>query len=195
LLDYLYSTGGLIGLFMASLVGHLTIVFKDVIFVPLLFHMRWQWNPLILGFVGGLGGGIGELGGYFMGRGIGRLTGKESEEKVPKLIEKLGLIGVLISALTPLPDAPLLLVAGSLRLPIILILAVEILGKTILYSLTALAGRTLDPLLLKFFPYPWDSVFILLVSIVFTVIVSWRRSRNAVFSLILKMYERIRKLL
>lgn len=177
-----FAATGLLGLFLASFLGHLTIIFKDVFFVPLLFHIRWSWHPLILGLIGGLGGGVGDLGIYLMGRGVGKITGRDEEKAVPLWIKKLGLLGVFISSLTPLPDAPILMLMGSFRFSIAAILALEVLGKTVLYTLTVMAGRALDPLILRFFPYPWDSIMIFIASVTFTFLVSWKRSRSILLS-------------
>ncbi|NIN51899.1 MAG: hypothetical protein GTN80_01925, partial [Nitrososphaeria archaeon] len=65
---------GLLGVFISSLIGHFSIVVKDIIFVPLFLYMTQFQDPIPLGLAGGIGGGLGELSTYLIGRGMGRFT-------------------------------------------------------------------------------------------------------------------------
>jgi len=162
---------GLLGLFLASFLGHFTIVMKDVFFLPLLLYMSQFWNPLTLGLVGGFGGGLGQLSIYLIGRGVGKFTlNDENRTKIPGWVKKLGLLSVLLSS--PLPDAPVLLLLGSAHFPVSAVLALEIVGKTILYTTVAIAGGVLYSNLAAIVPAPWDSALITLFSLWFSFIVT-----------------------
>jgi hypothetical protein len=67
---------GLLGTFLVSFLGHFSIVMKNMLFVPTFLYMSQFGNPVLLGLAGGLGGGLGELGIYMAGRGIGKLTAR-----------------------------------------------------------------------------------------------------------------------
>ena len=114
---------GLLGVFLASFIGHFSIVLKDIIFIPIFLSVSNFWNPLSLGLVGGLGGGLGELGAYFVGRGVGKFTAnKQKESTIPSWVKKLGLFSVLIFSITPIPDTPVLMLLGSVHFPIFILL-------------------------------------------------------------------------
>jgi len=188
-------TLGLLGVFLASFIGHLSIVMKDIIFVPVLLYVTSFWNPLLLGLVGGLGGGLGELGAYLMGRGISKFTAnKEKEIKLPKWAKKLGLFSVLLFSLTPLPDTPVLVLLGSTRFPILAILALEILGKTILYTGVAIVGGMFYSSLSETVPAPWDSVIIISASLGLSFAVTWERTRTPISRFVQDLVDRIRKI-
>jgi len=188
-------TLGLLGVFLASFVGHLSIVMKDIIFIPVLLYVANFWNPLLLGLMGGLGGGLGELGAYLMGRGIGKFAvDKEKEIKLPRWAKKLGLFSVLLFSLTPLPDTPVLMLLGTTHFPILAVLSLEILGKTILYTGVAVAGGMIYASLSGILPFPWDSVVTILASLGLSLIITWKRTRNPLLRLAQQAVSRIRKL-
>jgi len=187
-------TLGLLGVFLASFVGHLSIVMKDIIFIPVLLYVANFWNPLLLGLMGGLGGGLGELGAYLMGRGIGRFAAdKEKTIKLPKWAKKLGLFGVLLFSLTPLPDTPVLMLLGTTHFPILTVLALEILGKTILYTGVAVVGEMFYSSLSGTVSSPWDSILIISVSLGLSFVVTWERTRTRISKLIQNLVNRFRK--
>lgn len=173
---------GLLGLFLASFLGHFSIVMKDVIFVPLLLYMSQFWDPLTLGLVGGFGGGLGELSTYLIGKGVGKFTLNDvNRTEIPGWVRKLGLFSVLLSSLTPLPDAPVLLLLGSTHFPVSAVLALEIIGKTVLYAGGSMVGGVLYSHLTVILPAPWDSVLIIIISLGFSCIVTWKRTRIPIF--------------
>lgn len=172
---------GLFGVFLASFLGHFSIVLKDIMFVPIFLTTSRVFNPLLLGFVGGSGGGLGELSAYLIGRGIVKFTkSKVNEAKIPSWVEKLGLFSVLVFSVTPIPDAPLLMLLGSARFPVLAVLALEIVGKTILYSMVAVGGGIFYSLLAGVLPVPWDSVVVILASVSLSILVTWKRTREPI---------------
>lgn len=185
---------GLLGVFLASFLGHLSIVLKDVIFIPVFLYVSNFWDPLPLGLIGGLGGALGELGAYWMGRGVGKFTRDEKATAIPKWAKKLGLFSVLLFSLTPLPDTPVLMLLGSAYFPILAVLVLEIVGKTVLYTGVAVAGGMLYSNLNRTFPAPWDSVIIISGSLALSFMVTWERTRTQILRLAQGLVNRIGKL-
>jgi membrane protein YqaA with SNARE-associated domain len=180
---------GLLGVFLASFLGHFSIVLKDVIFIPVFLYVSGFWeNPFSLGFVGGVGGGLGELGAYLIGRGIGKLSeNKQAKTDIPSWVKKLGLLSVLLSSLTPLPDTPVLMLLGTTRFPVLAVLALEILGKTLLYTAVAITGGILSEI--------FSPVIITLGSLSLSIIVTWKRTRAPLVRFAEEMINRLKKLL
>jgi membrane protein YqaA with SNARE-associated domain len=185
----------LLGVFLASLVGHLSIVMKDVIFLPVFLYVSQFWDPLSMGLAGGIGGGIGELGAYLVGRGVGKLkTNAKKDMVVPNWARKLGLFSVLLCSVTPIPDAPVLLLIGSARFPILGVLAMEILGKVFLYTTVAAAGGVLYSSLNAFLPSPWDSVFVISAFVGASLVVSSKRATSFILKLVQVVVDKIQDL-
>jgi membrane protein YqaA with SNARE-associated domain len=185
---------GLLGVFLASFIGHFSIILKDVLFIPIFLYVSNFWDPLSLGLVGGLGGGLGELGAYLVGRGIGKFTAnKQKETTIPKWVKKLGLFSVLLFSITPLPDTPVLMLLGSAHFPILAVLALEIVGKIFLYTSMAAAGGILYSNVSRILPAPWDSVIIASVSLGLSVIITWKRTRTRIFRFAQETINKIRE--
>jgi len=186
---------GLLGVFLASFIGHFSIVMKDILFIPVFLYVSNFWDPLSLGLVGGLGGGLGELGTYLVGRGISKFTAnKQKEATIPSWVKKLGLLSVLLFSITPLPDTPMLMLLGSVHFPILAVLALEIVGKTVLYTTMAAAGVILYSSVSEILPAPWDSVLITSASLGLSVIITWKRTRTRIFRFAQETINKIREL-
>lgn len=185
---------GPFGVFLSSFLGHFSIALKDIMFVPLFLYSTQFHHPLLLGFLGGLGGGLGELSAYLIGRGIFKLAkSKVNETEIPSLVKKLGLFSVLVFSITPIPDAPLLMLLGSTRFPVLAVLALEIVGKTILYSMVAFGGGVFYSLLTEILPVPWDSVVVILASVSLSLIVTWERTRNPIFRFAKNIFDKVKE--
>lgn len=182
-------------MFLASFIGHFSIILKDILFIPIFLSVSNFWDPLSLGLVGGLGGGLGELGAYLVGRGVGKFTvNKQNESTIPSWVKKLGLFSVLISSITPIPDTPVLMLLGSVHFPILAVLALELVGKTFLYTSMAVAGGILYSNVSGILPAPWDSVIIASISLGLSVIITWKRTRTRIFRLAQETINKTRKL-
>jgi len=133
---------GLGGVFAASLLSHATMVARDI-FVPLFLALTPFYSPVILGASAGIGGAIGDIIPYLLGLGVAETVkgkGSRVEDLVGRWIKKYGLWAVLIVAMTPLPDLPIVMLAGTRRLPFAKLVLIEAIGKTILYSIGAFVG-------------------------------------------------------
>jgi membrane protein YqaA with SNARE-associated domain len=173
---------GLLGVMIASMLSHLTVVARDM-FLPLFLPLASVYNPIILGIFAGVGGAFGEVTTYFLGWGVSESVGRISsvEDKISKWINKYGLWAVLLVALTPLPDTPIVILAGSRKLPFRKLLVVEIFGKSILYSVGAVLGRYVYSGLEGFLGTVVTSILIVIGSLIFCIVVTWKPSRDLIF--------------
>ncbi|MEM1581459.1 MAG: hypothetical protein QXK89_02980 [Candidatus Bathyarchaeia archaeon] len=171
---------GILSVFLAALFSHLTIVARGL-FLPLFFSLTSMHNPLTLGLAAGLGGGLGELVAYYWGLGIKEaLNPNEQTSSLPKWAEKYGSLMLLLFASSPLPDTPIVLLAGSLRFPLWKLMLIQITGKSILYSFGAIVGGFIFMELKSAFEEVIASTIILIASIVLCIIVSWNKSREKI---------------
>ena len=104
------------------------------------------FSPLILGIAAGAGAGIGELSGYFFGRGGRHILKKLKKEQAEKIegfaqrLKKEGFIALIIFAFLPLPFDLAGIAAGIVKFPIPLFMLGCALGKIPRYTLYAYAG-------------------------------------------------------
>lgn len=173
---------GLIGVFVASMLSHLTVVARDM-FIPLFLPLASVYHPVVLGSVAGTGAAIGEVTTYLLGWGVAESmeTMSDTEDKIAKWIKKYGLWAVLLVALTPLPDTPIVILAGSRKLPFRRLLAIEVAGKSALYSVGAVVGGTVYGSLESTFGTVVASGLMVVGSLVFCVAVTWKPSRDWIF--------------
>ncbi len=179
---------GLIGVFVASMLSHLTVVARDM-FIPLYLPLASVYHPVVLGSAAGTGAAIGEVTTYFLGWGVAESMEKMSgtEDKIAKWIKKYGLWAVLLVALTPLPDTPIVILAGSRKLPFRRLLAVEVAGKSALYSVGAVVGGAVYGGLESSLGTVAASGLMVVGSLVFCVAVTWKPSRDWIFGLMEKL--------
>lgn len=176
---------GLAGVFLASMLSHLTVVARDM-FIPLFLPLTSVYHPSILGFSAGVGGAIGEVTTYFLGWGLTETLEERTpaEDRIAGWIKRYGLWAVLLVSITPLPDTPIVILAGSRRLPFRSLLLVEIIGKTALYSLAALFGGIVFLGLENSIGGHASSILLVAGSIVLTFAVTWRPSRDWIFGIV-----------
>jgi membrane protein YqaA with SNARE-associated domain len=173
---------GLAGVFIASLLSHLTVVARDM-FIPLFLPLASVYHPLVLGAAAGCGAALGELTTYFLGWSVAESLEPASgaEDRIARWIRRYGLWAVLLVSMTPLPDIPIVLLAGSRRLPFRGLLAVELVGKTTLYTVGAVVGGLVYTGLESTLGGVVASALIVAGSIIFCVAVTWKPSRDLLF--------------
>ena len=178
---------GLLGIFLASMFSHLTVIGRDL-FVPAFINLMVLYNPLVLGFSAGLGAALGEVTTYYWGMGIQEAFQENSQSSVvTKWIKKYGLIAILLVAASPLPDTPIVLLAGTARFPFKKFLAIQIIGKTTYYSLGAVLGNVVF-LGLSNYVEEWILLAVVLAgSLVLCVTASWSKSREWILRLLRKI--------
>lgn len=176
-------TLGLVGVFSASLFGHLTVVAKDM-FIPMYLPLTSIYHPLILGVTAGAGAALGEVTTYLLGWGIAETVRDEQNQKEGRLanwFKSYGLWAVLLVAVTPLPDTPLVLLAGSNRLPFGKLLLAECLGKMTLYSIGAVVGGFVFNGLIGIVGGLAASLITAAASILFCIMIAWGKGREKIF--------------
>jgi len=177
---------GLSGIFLISMLSHATMVARDI-FVPVFLALTPLYNPIILGAAAGIGGAIGDIIPYVLGIGVAETVekqGSKAEALVDKWIKKYGLWAILIVAMTPLPDLPVVMLAGTRRLPFMKLVLIEAIGKTALYSVGAYVGGWIFELLIGAVGSWVASVGMVVVSIVFSVALTWPPSRDWLFNIL-----------
>jgi membrane protein YqaA with SNARE-associated domain len=177
---------GLNGIFLITLLSHATMVARDL-FLPIFLALTPLYNPLILGAYAGVGGAIGDIIPYLLGMGVAETVerqGGKAEDLVGRWLRKYGLWAVLVVAMTPLPDLPVVMLAGTRRLPLKKLLLIEVIGKTALYSLGAYVGGWVFEVLIGAIGSWVASVGMVVFSIVFSIALTWPPSRDWLFGLL-----------
>lgn len=137
-------TYGPLGVFAVSLFGSL-LPFVPVPYLVVVVLLSDTVDPLLLGVASGVGGSLGKITSYAVGRMGYRFLGEKRQKRMDALREiigKYGVIGVFVFALTPLPDDVYLIPAGMVRLDFWRFLLANTLGKIILATLVAVLGKT-----------------------------------------------------
>ena len=134
---------GYAGAFLISIFGNFTIFFP-VPFTITIYAFGATLNPLLLGIVCGLGSTIGEASAYLVGVGGRKVIEGRYEERLEsakRLIQRYGATIIFLFALLPLPDDVILIPLGVLRYDLKKALGAMFLGKTIMLTFVAYAGR------------------------------------------------------
>ncbi len=173
---------GLGSIFVVSMVSHLTVVARDM-FIPMYLPLASIYHPLALGLSAGIGAAIGEVTTYLLGWGVAEsIRDQEGEDnRLARWIKKYGLWAVLLVAVTPLPDTPIILLAGSNKLPFVKLFIVECIGKTALYTVGAVVGGIVFMGLTGAVGGWMASLLMVVGSLAFCVLVTWKRSRDILF--------------
>jgi membrane protein YqaA with SNARE-associated domain len=139
----LVTNYGYAGAFFISIFGNFTIFFP-VPFTITIYAFGATLNPLLLGLVCGIGSTIGEASAYFVGVGGRKVIEGRYEERLEsakRLIQRYGAMIIFLFALLPLPDDIILIPLGVLRYDLKKALGAMFLGKTIMLTFVAYAGR------------------------------------------------------
>ena len=139
----LVTNYGYAGAFLISIFGNFTIFFP-VPFTITIYAFGATLNPLLLGIVCGLGSTVGEFSAYLIGVGGRKVIEGRYEERLEsakRLIQRYGATIIFLFALLPLPDDVILIPLGVLRYDLKKALGAMFLGKTIMLTIVAYAGR------------------------------------------------------
>ena len=139
----LVTNYGYAGAFLISIFGNFTIFFP-VPFTITIYAFGATLNPLILGLVCGIGSTVGEFSAYLIGVGGRRVFEGRYEERLEsakRLIQRYGAAIIFLFALLPLPDDVILIPLGVLRYDLKKALGAMFLGKTLMLTFVAYAGR------------------------------------------------------
>jgi len=148
------SLGGYLGLFAVSVLGNL-VPFVPIPYLLVVFTYAafLSYNPVIVGVVSGVGGGVGKLIVYLMGRGTSSLVtryagGEERLEAFKQLIGRYGALAAFIFAATPSPDDVVMIVLGLVRYDVARFFVATTLGKIVISVATASTGWLLSEVLM-----------------------------------------------
>ncbi len=148
----LYNLGfqyGYIGIFIINLVGSMSIFFPvpDTLAVYALAGLKtvdgWAFNAVLIAVAAGIGDALGELSGYAAGI-KSRKTLKKYDAKmvfIKNVMDRFGLIVVLVFALTPLCDDWLFIPLGVIGYRVIKVMIPAIVGKLLMNLIVAYGGR------------------------------------------------------
>ena len=177
---------GLAGIFLVSMLSHLTIIGRDML-TPAFIALIKYYHPVLLGLSAGIGGAIGEVTAYYWGLGIREVfQGRNEESAIQKWIKKYGLFVILLVAASPLPDVPIALLVGSARFSLKKFLLVEAVGKSAYYSLGAFIGGYIFLCLGSIMDEWMLSLIVIGASIIICVIISWGKTRD----ILIRYFER-----
>lgn len=183
----------IIGVFFSALFSHLAIIARGF-FMPLFLSMTERYSPFLLGLSAGLGGGLGEIIAYYWGLSIKETVSSNkdrADDPLPKWIEKYGLLAILLFASSPLPDTPIILLAGALHFPLWKLIVAQVVGKTTLYTLGAIFGGLIFMELRSMVEEVIISTIILAFSVTLCLLVSWNRSRRKILGILDRGVKRI----
>lgn len=183
----------ILNVILTAFFSHLAIIARGF-FVPLFLSLTEKYHPLLLGLSAGLGGGLGEIIAYYWGLSVRESLASDVDERevgdaIPKWIEKYGIIAVLLFAASPLPDTPIILLAGALRFPLWKMIIIQIIGKTTLYSFGAIFGGIIFMELKSMAEETLISTIILVFSVALCALISWSPSRKRILRVLDKSFR------
>jgi uncharacterized membrane protein YdjX (TVP38/TMEM64 family) len=109
-------------------------------------------SPLLVGVVGGIGAGIGEMTGYIAGRsGRDLLAKSKIYNRVEGWVKRWGWIAIFVLSIFPLFFDVVGIIAGAMRMPVWKFFLACWLGRTISYVVVAYLGSVI------FQAIPWMS--------------------------------------
>ncbi len=171
--DFLQSMAtqfGYPGVFLISLLGSV-LPFVPVPYLVVVVLLSGTMDPLLLGVAAGVGGALGKLTSYFLGR-LGYLaTAKETKENLDvlhRVLSRYGALGVFVFAVTPLPDDIYVIPMGIVRLPFWRFFFANLAGKIVLSVGVAYLGRTY----LSSFQSLGDSSWMTIIAVAVTAVLS-----------------------
>jgi len=171
--------GALLIAFAGSLVPFLPVPYL----IPIVLMAR-TLDPFLLGIAAGVGGSVGKITSYLLGRFGRKLLSEERRRKTAALgraIAKYEMLAVFLFALTPLPDDIVYIPVGLTRLSIAKFMIANMLGKIVLSWIVAYTGRFYFDLATLFLGEgngPLVTISAIIATVVITVIllrVDWEK--------------------
>jgi membrane protein YqaA with SNARE-associated domain len=139
------------GAFFVSLVGNATVLFPIpyMIITYILGGVtntsgHFIFDPWIVGIMAGLGATLGEMTGYILGYGGGRLIEESQRNSFSEYIKRhprATPFVIWFLAITPLPDDVLVLPLGAAKYPWWKVIIPQIIGKSMFMIAVAFFGR------------------------------------------------------
>lgn len=139
------GTYGYFGIAGVAAVGAATVFLPTFPLSLLVFLSAAKLNPIGLGIAAGIGSATGEMVGYLIGRGSERLLEKKYEKQIHTIREMFhkyrGTFVIFIFGAIPIVPFDLMgLFAGSIHFSAKKFYLAAVAGKTVRYTIVALAG-------------------------------------------------------
>lgn len=136
-----FQSFGYLGVFLINLIGSATIVFPVPSFAATIAVGAFS-SPILTALFSSMGSTVGELTGYFAGKGGEEIIANNKKiEKVKKWMDKYGLWVVFILAIIPNPLFDFAgIISGISKVPLRKYLLVVFLGKLIKFTVLAYTG-------------------------------------------------------
>ncbi len=182
LLSIAEGVGGYLGIFVVSVIGNLIPFMPIPYLVAVYLYSAYMpgSNPLLVGLVSGLGGGVGKLAVYYMSRGASLLLSEEKRremERLRQVIGNYGALAVFIFAATPSPDDVVIAVLGLMGYDPLKFFISVTAGKTLISILTAYTGRIVVEAVGEenFWLSLGVSIVLFIVTMILMTLINWNR--------------------
>jgi len=136
------------GAFVVSILGNV-LPFMPIPYLAAIFLTAASFpeiDPTILGIVSGIGGGVGKLVTYMMGRGAANIVDipEERMRALRKLLGSYGALAAFILAATPSPDDIVMIPLGMIKYDIAKYFIAVTCGKIVISLTTAYSGKVIS---------------------------------------------------
>lgn len=142
-LEALATQFGYLGVFGVSALGS-AVPFLPVPYLLVVVLLSGTQNPLYLGVAAGVGGALGKVTSYLLGRFGYMAAGAQTRGNLDALhgfVARYGALGVFVFAVSPLPDDVYVIPMGIVRLPFWRFFVANLAGKLVLSVAVAYLGR------------------------------------------------------
>ena len=132
---------GYLGVFVISLILNATVIIPVSAMAVISSLGGALPLPFLVGLVGGIGAGIGEMTGYVAGRaGRDLLAKNKIYVRVERWVQRWGMLAVFLLSMFPLLFDIVGIIAGATRMPVWKFFVACWLGRTIVYIAVAYIG-------------------------------------------------------
>jgi membrane protein YqaA with SNARE-associated domain len=130
---------GYVGVFVISIFLNATLIIPVSNMTVIIAMGATLSSPLIVGLVGGIGAGIGEMTGYLAGisgRGL-VVTKSKMYNRVERWVKRWGWIAIFVLSMFPFLFDIAGIIAGAMRMPVWKFFLATWLGRTVTYVTVA----------------------------------------------------------
>jgi len=134
---------GYFGSFLISFIGSL-VPFLPLPYLFPIILLSMELDPLFIGTLSGMGGSLGKVTSYLVGRFWRAFASQKSKKNLDffrSIIDKYGAIAVFLFALTPLPDDIVYIPMGMIGYGFLKFMLANCAGKIILAVFVSYVGR------------------------------------------------------
>ncbi|MEM3884498.1 MAG: VTT domain-containing protein [Nitrososphaerota archaeon] len=166
---------GYFGSFIISFIGSL-IPFLPLPYLFPIVLLSMKLDPFLVGVLSGLGGSLGKVTSYIIGRFWRRFASQSSKKNLDffrSIIGKYGALAVFLFALTPLPDDIIYIPMGIIHYGFLKFMLANCAGKVILAVFVAYVGRYYKELMDVFLGESMNALSIsiaVVIMIVFSIV-------------------------